>query len=403
MPTSPADDLRPGVPYLELVRPGRPDKRGKPVRARDTVLVGKHPDADVVLSDRPDVSQKHALFARTGPVWQVFDLNTRSGTVVNGEVVLAGRARVRSGSTVVIGQEQFTARVLLGDAEKPYPGDFDYYELPKFLLVRPLHKSDAKGDVVYLGYGTTTRAPRAVRVFAPSAVNDPKWLKKFVRGLKAAKSVAHPHVLPIHFAGSIRWAGTVTPTWYLVTEYMPGGSLREVIRKGAKLSAKRVVRFGRDIGAALSAAADARILHRSINPGCILFAADGSAKLGDFSLMREDVLTSYQQVTTQNFVAVDQEYRPPEALRGDGHLDLSADLYSLAACMYEALAGSLPFRQKNLTDTLAAVREDVPRPLSEVVPGTPAALSDAVSKALEKEPTDRFRTPRDFLRALPAE
>jgi serine/threonine protein kinase len=149
--------------------------------------------------------------------------------------------------------------------------------------------------------------------------------------------------------------------------------------------------------AALTEAAKLHVLHRNINPSCILFDAEGTAKLGDFSLMRTEVLESIQQITQARAPLGEQIYQAPEVVRGDKEIGPTCDLYSLAATMYEALCGrSVVPRGLSLPDTLNAICKRAVLPLRTLTPSVPEELAWLVQRCLDKQPAKRIGDPAEF-------
>jgi serine/threonine-protein kinase len=190
--------------------------------------------------------------------------------------------------------------------------------------------------------------------------------------------------------------------WFLAMEYMAGGSLRDRLRKqNGPLEPAAVLRFARDITLALIVAGEQGLLHRNINPSCILFDAAGTAKLGDFSLMRGEVLETMQQITQIDTAVGDYVYQAPEQLGGEADLKPACDIYGLAATMYEALTGRPPFAPRSdltqMLQTIATQPVESPRRWN---PGIPPALEQLLLRALAKDPAARFGNAAEFQAAL---
>ena len=205
----------------------------------------------------------------------------------------------------------------------------------------------------------------------------PSVEERFLREAKAIGTLVHPHVL------SIFDAGVRDGTPYQVIEIAPGGSLREHIRTGA-LAPAVVRRIGIQIARALAASHAAGILHRDVKPANVLAVADDRWKLADFGIARLPDST----LTATGMFLGSPAYAAPEALRG-GMAGAPADVYGLGATLYEALTGSTPRGDRDLRAMFASLDEPAP-PLHERC-AAPRTMTDAIMRALAKEPSARPR------------
>jgi len=237
-----------------------------------------------------------------------------------------------------------------------------------------------------------------LRLYPPEFELDEEQVKRFLRGIEEGAAIHHPNVLRLYWAGTWRREGE--RTWFLAMEYMAGGSLRDRLAQGRR-PVDEVVRYALDVSSALSFASQLRVLHRNINPSCILFDAEGIAKLGDFSLMRTEVLESIQQITQARAALGEQIYQAPEVVRGDKEITVACDVYSLAATMYEALCGRpvVP-RGLSLPDTLNAICKRAVLPLRTLTPSVPEELAWLVQRCLDKDPGKRIGDPGEFRERL---
>jgi serine/threonine-protein kinase len=157
------------------------------------------------------------------------------------------------------------------------------------------------------------------------------------------------------------------------------------------------------VATALEAAERHRVVHRNITPSAILFTAQGKAKLGDFSLAKEsaDAMRSIHQVLTQaGQVIGEYAFTAPEALNETAEPDLRGDIYSLACCVYQAIAGRPPYVARNspelIQKVLHAEVESVRRFNDKASPELDAVLL----KALARNPKDRQQSPAELLYEL---
>lgn len=215
---------------------------------------------------------------------------------------------------------------------------------------------------------------------------------RFLREIGIAARLTHPHVVPLIDSGEA--AGLL----YYVSPYVTGGSLRDRLRHGA-MPLTDVLRVAREVGAALDYAHRQGLVHRDVKPENILFA-EGLALLADFGIARAAGDSQGSGSTSAGIVVGTPEYMSPEQAAGESHLDSRSDLYGLACVVYEMLAGTPPFSGGNARAIMASQVTGSPKPLRSLRPDTPPAVERAITRALAKNPDDRFSAVSDFVTAL---
>ncbi len=198
--------------------------------------------------------------------------------------------------------------------------------------------------------------------------------------------------------------------YYLVMEYVPGVSLRELLDKQGIPAAKQAVHLFKQILSALDYAHNFNfldeagnrqrgIIHRDINPSNLLLDNNGRIKIADFGTVKATGATRLTQI---GFHPGTLEYMSPEQLRG-GEIDWRSDIYSVGVTFYEILTGQLPFP---MTEDGAdwEVRkghiELPPPPIQKHNPNVPADLAAMVMRALQKSPEARYQSAAEFLKAI---
>ncbi|MBW4716093.1 serine/threonine-protein kinase [Saccharothrix obliqua] len=220
--------------------------------------------------------------------------------------------------------------------------------------------------------------------------------RRFLREAQAAARLSgHPHVVSVHDA-----AFTPQGTPYLVMELCTGGSLAELIRRDGPLPAARVREIGVRLADALAVAHAEGVLHRDIKPGNILLDRYGTAKLADFGLA---ALLDAEGGSTVTRDALSPGYAPPEAF-AMAQPTPAADVYSLAATLYDLLAGKPPRPVPWPIDSFDHLGEVLRSPVP-VVPGVPPDLHETLVRALNPDTAYRTRSAaqlRDELAGAPA-
>ncbi|HEU4473211.1 MAG TPA: protein kinase [Gemmatimonadales bacterium] len=217
--------------------------------------------------------------------------------------------------------------------------------------------------------------------------------ERFVREIRTAARLEHPHILSVHDSGEA--AGLL---WYTMP-YVQGESLRDRMRKEVQLPVEEAVRLTREVAEALDYAHAEGIVHRDVKPENILLSG-GHARVADFGLAKAVSVAGGEQLTGTGLVVGTPAYMSPEQASGDGELDGRTDLYSLACVLYEMLAGEPPFTGPTAQAILAKRMAGPPPTVRTVRTSVPEAVDLALARALAPVPADRFATAAEFVAAL---
>ena len=226
----------------------------------------------------------------------------------------------------------------------------------------------------------------AIKLMSPELASTSPPRKRFLREARTAAAVTHENIVAIH-------AVEEEPIPYLVMEYIPGETLQQRMDGHGPLEVPDVLRIGQQVASGLAAAHSVNLIHRDIKPSNILLS-DGSherAKISDFGLARA---VDDATMTKSGMIAGTPMYMAPEQAQGET-LDHRADLFSLGSVLYQMAGGRPPFRASNTVAVLKRVCEDTPRPLGDVLPGTPDWLEAIIFKLLEKDRDDRYQTAQE--------
>jgi streptogramin lyase/predicted Ser/Thr protein kinase len=229
----------------------------------------------------------------------------------------------------------------------------------------------------------------ALKVIAPSLMQDEAIRRRFLRESKVAASIDHPNVIPIYYTGEERGVA------FIAMRYVPGDDLRTLVRREGPLAPRRAAAIVSQVAAALDAAHAAGLVHRDVKPANVLLGPDEHVYLTDFGLTKGEVSEGATQpghwVGTLDFVA-------PEQIRGE-RIDARADVYSLGCLLFYALTGRPPYSYDNDEAKLwAHLSEDPPVP-SKAAPGVPTELDAVIARALAKNPDERYPSAGDLGRA----
>jgi formylglycine-generating enzyme required for sulfatase activity len=265
----------------------------------------------------------------------------------------------------------------------------------RYTLVRELGRGGMA--TVYLGTDVKLGRGVAIKLLAP-ATRAYLGSDRFQREVLLAAQLSHPHIVPLFEADE------ADGLLFYVMEYVDGESLRHRLDRQGPLPVEDAVRIAAEVGDALQYAHENGVIHRDVKPENILMS-HGHALVSDFGIAKlmEDRGSSEGSPLTGAGIAVGTAaYMSPEQASGDKRIDPRSDVYSLAAVLYEMLAGEPPFTGPSAQAIAARVVNDLPRPIRTVRPGLPEHLERALTRGLAKSPADRHRTARAFVDALAA-
>ncbi len=241
----------------------------------------------------------------------------------------------------------------------------------------------ARGGMATVYQATDLRLDRtvAIKIMHAGLGDDPDFVSRFEREARSAARLSH------HNAVSVFDQGEDGETLFLVMEYVPGLTLRDLIRKEAPMPPGKALAVIEPVLAALAAAHGAGMIHRDVKPENVLLADDGRVKVADFGLARA-VNAETQHTATGGVLIGTVSYLSPE-LVVDGKADARSDVYAAGVILYEMLTGQKPHQADSpIQVAYKHVHEDVPPP-SRLVPGLPAYVDALVARATARDKDQR--------------
>ena len=225
-----------------------------------------------------------------------------------------------------------------------------------------------------------------VKILMYSRTLDEIYRDFFQNEAEVIAALEHPCIVPIYDFG---WHGQQP---YIVMRYMAGGSLQERLNK-ENIKMTEMGHILKRVAEALDAAHAKGIIHRDIKPSNILFDSSGEAFLSDFGI-----------ATSKSFSDEDGDwlvgtpaYMSPEQSQGN-HVDGRSDVYALGVTLYRLLTGQLPFSSNSTTALINAHLEQPVPDIRTIKENIPSVWQEVVSKAMAKDPADRYPTAGEFAR-----
>jgi eukaryotic-like serine/threonine-protein kinase len=242
---------------------------------------------------------------------------------------------------------------------------------------------------VYLAQDTLLGRQVALKLLHHRFAEDQEFVERFRREASSAAGLSHPNVVAVFDRGE--WDGT----YYIAMEYLPGRSLKAVVREHGPLSPGDATDIVVQILLATRFAHKRGIIHRDIKPHNVILDEEGRAKVTDFGIARAGA----SDMTLTGSIMGTAQYLSPEQAQGHA-VSESSDLYAVGVVLYELLTGSVPFEGESpVTVALKQVSVE-PTPPSALNPGVSPALEAVVMRSLAKDPAARFASADEFIAAL---
>jgi serine/threonine protein kinase/beta-lactam-binding protein with PASTA domain len=235
---------------------------------------------------------------------------------------------------------------------------------------------------VYLALDVRLDRTVALKVMHRSLAEDPAFVRRFIGEAKSVASLSHPNVVHVFDQG------TDTDVVYLSMEYVPGKTLRDILRERGRLPAREALEIMIPVLAALGAAHQAGMVHRDVKPENVLLTDDGRVKVVDFGLAR--AIEATNQTRTGVMIGT-IAYMSPEQVTTGG-ADVRSDVYAAGIMLFELVTGQQPYDGETpMSVAYRHVHDRVPAPSSlvpEVAPLVDTLVAHATARAPEDRPAD---------------
>src|SRR5579859_3376216 len=242
---------------------------------------------------------------------------------------------------------------------------------------------------VYLALDTRLDREVALKVMHAELARDDDFVRRFIGEAKSVARLSHQNVVAVFDQGADG------PFLYLAMEYVPGRTLKELLRERGRFGPAAALEIMTGVLDGLAAAHASGIVHRDVKPENVLLTADGRVKVADFGLARAQAAAGQ---TRAGLLIGTVAYVPPEQVAGEV-TGPRGDVYSAGVMLFELLTCRQPFRGDTpLSVAYQHVNQDVPGP-SSVVPGIPAPVDHLVRMATSRDPARRPADAAEFARA----
>ncbi len=243
---------------------------------------------------------------------------------------------------------------------------------------------------VFKAIDTILNREVAIKILRADLSTDAVSILRFEREAQAATALSHPNIVEIYDVGDYKGHH------FIVMEYLPGRTLKQVIRARGPLLNEEAIDIMKQLTSAVAEAHSRNIIHRDIKPQNVIVKADGSVKILDFGIA---MAKGSMQLTQANNVMGSVHYLAPELAKGESASPQS-DIYALGIVLYEMLAGDVPYKADQAVQVaLKHMREPFPR-VRDINPTVPQAVENIIMRATAKDPRRRYESCVEMFRDL---
>ena len=240
---------------------------------------------------------------------------------------------------------------------------------------------------VFLAMDTILNREVAIKILRSELCADPVSVVRFEREAQAATTLSHPNIVEIYDVGEYKGHR------YIVMEYVPGRTLKQVIRSRGSLEPDEAIDIEKQLVSAVSEAHHKGIIHRDIKPQNIIVKSDGSIKILDFGIA---IAKGNIQVTQANNVMGSVHYLAPELAKGKP-ASVQSDIYALGIVLFEMLSGDVPFKADSAVQVALMQMRNEMTSIRTINPSIPQSIENIITRATAKDPSKRYSSCVDML------
>lgn len=268
------------------------------------------------------------------------------------------------------------------------------YLIPGYTIERKMGGSRSSSQaVIYKAFQKSLERAVAIKTLLARGETREKTARRFIREVSRVARLPHSNIVVIHDAGRVK------NFHYFVMEYLAGGSILDLVADKKGLPLSKALRITQEIAGAVSYIHKHGVIHRGINPGCVLIdTATSMGKLCGFGFAKEMEMsagdTTYLTAPLEGF-----SFLAPEQILGK-ETTPRVDIYSLGTTLWYMLTGIMPVSGKNHIKVSSMILEGKIPDISEVMPEIPASVASLIRRCIAIEADDRFDTAEDLVKAL---
>ncbi len=337
-------------------------------------VFGRDSSASVPIRD-PMASRKHCRIELRNGSYILVDAGSANGTFLNG--TRRARHELSKGDRIKIGETLLTF----------FPDRVDDELIGKVISGFEVLERIGQG-----GMGTVYKARQisldrlvALKVLSRELAADRSFAEAFHREARAAGQVNHPAIVQVYDVDTVQVDGQEIT--FFAMEYMPGGSVEDLLNRQKKLTLVRALDITLDTARGICFAEKRGLVHRDIKPGNLMISESGMVKIGDLGIARR--AEAGAKVSQEDGVSGSPHYISPEQARGED-LDSGADIYSLGVSLYHMLAGRPPFVGSNAKELVLKHLNEPPPDITKLRSGLPAEVVALVTRMMAKSRAERY-------------
>ena len=267
--------------------------------------------------------------------------------------------------------------------------------LGDYTIVRLLGKGSM--GAVYLVHDESGLSLAAKVMVLPDGDARREWRRRFVKEAGFAMTVHHKNLVAVHDMGVVGTTGLC----YIIMDYMPGGTLSDLLKRKGRLGVREAVDIAIAIASVLEVAHGVGAVHRDIKPDNILFDADGTPKLTDMGIAKFGGAYGSTTVTATGVIVGTPAYMAPEQMMDSHSVDARADIYSLGLVLYEMLTGKRPHADSTVVELIAKALKGEELPdIRTIRPEVSVALSYVLSLMVAVKPEERITSAMEAAKML---